>query len=161
MTMKRSSIQSIFLDDDIAKISILELPDKPGIAFKLFSLLTAEDVKIDMIVQNVNRQNINDISFTVRQEQMEQAVQTAQKFAFEVNAQKVIYDKSVAKLSVVGSGLVASTEMAAIFFEALSEIGVNIQMISTSEVMISCIIDKEQSKEAMKHVYKKFEDTQL
>jgi aspartate kinase len=94
----------------------------------------------------------------VREDLMEKAVETAQKFAFEVNAQKVIYDKAVAKLSVVGSGLIASTEVAAKFFEALSEIGVNIQMISTSEVMISCIIDKEQSKEAFKHVHKKFEE---
>lgn len=155
---KKSPVQSLSLDDNIAKISILELPDKPGIAFKLFSLLTENDVQIDMIVQNINRQNINDISFTVREDLMEKAVETAQKFAFEVNAQKVIYDKAVAKLSVVGSGLIASTEVAATFFEALSEIGVNIQMISTSEVMISCIIDKDQSKEALKHVHKKFEE---
>ncbi len=158
MMSKKSPVQNLSLDDNIAKISILELPDKPGIAFKLFSLLTENDVQIDMIVQNVNRQNINDISFTVREDLMEKAVETAQKFAFEVNAQKVIYDKAVAKLSVVGSGLIASTEVAAKFFEALSEIGVNIQMISTSEVMISCIIDKDQSKEAFKHVHKKFEE---
>lgn len=158
MKTKKSPVQNLSLDDNIAKISILELPDKPGIAFKLFSQLTENDVQIDMIVQNINRQNINDISFTVREDLMAKAVETAQKFAFEVNAQKVIYDKAVAKLSVVGSGLIASTEVAAKFFEALSEIGVNIQMISTSEVMISCIIDKEQSKEAFKHVHKKFEE---
>jgi aspartate kinase len=157
MVVKKSPIQSILLDDNIGKISILEVPDKPGIASTLFSLLAAADIQIQMIVQNVNRQNVNDISFIVDADTMENAVATAQKFAFEVNAQKVVYDKSIAKLSVIGSGLVTSTAVIATFFEALSEIGVNIQMISTSEVMVSCIIDKAQSKEAIKYVYKKFE----
>ncbi|MBF7097049.1 aspartate kinase [Alkalibacter mobilis] len=154
--MEKVLIRGISLDENIAKISVMEVPDKPGIAFNLFSLLAGADIHVDMIVQNVNRNNVNDITFTVALDELQNAVEIAQKFAFEVGAEKVEYDKGVAKLSVVGTGVVANAEVASKFFEALYEIGVNIQMISTSEIKISCIIDKALGKEAMKHIHDKF-----
>jgi aspartate kinase len=134
----------------------MEVPDKPGIAFNLFSLLARADIHVDMIVQNVNRNNVNDITFTVALDELQTAVDIAQKFAFDVGAEKVEYDKGVSKLSVVGTGVVANAEVASKFFESLYEIGVNIQMISTSEIKISCIIEKDKGKEAMKHIHEKF-----
>lgn len=157
VSMEKVLIRGISLDENIAKISVLEVPDKPGIAFNLFSSLASADVHVDMIVQNITRDAVNDITFTVALDELQNAVEIAQKFAFDVDAQKVLYDKGVAKLSVVGTGVVTNAEVASKFFEALYEIGVNIQMISTSEIKISCIIDKEKGKEAMKYMHKKFD----
>ena len=106
-----------------------------------------------MIVQNVNRTAVNDISFTVDADELQEAVEVSQKFAFEVEAQKVAFDKGVAKLSVVGTGIVANAEIASKFFESLFELGINIQTISTSEIKISCLIAKERAKEAMIHIH--------
>ncbi|MPW26912.1 aspartate kinase [Alkalibaculum sp. M08DMB] len=155
--MEKVLIRGISLDENIAKISVLEVPDKPGIAFKLFSSLAGADIHVDMIVQNVTRSAVNDMTFTVAMDELQNAVNIAQEFAFEVDAQKVEYDKGVAKLSVVGTGVVANAEVASKFFEALYEMEINIQMISTSEIKISCIIDKEKGKEAMKYMHKKFD----
>ena len=155
--MEKVLIRGIALDEDIAKISILEVPDKPGIAFRLFSFLAAQNMHVDMIVQNVNRTAVNDISFTVNVDELQKAVEVSQKFAFDVGAQKVEFDQGVAKLSIVGTGVVANAEIASQFFEALYELGINILTISTSEIKISCLIDKERAKEAMVHIHKKFE----
>lgn len=154
--MEKVLVRGVALDENIAKISIFEVPDQPGIAFRLFSALAKANIHVDMIVQNVNRTAVNDISFTIDVEELQEAVTVAQKFAFEVNAQKVEYDQGVAKLSVIGTGIVANAEIASKFFEALFELGINIQTISTSEIKISCLIDKERGKEAMVHIHKKF-----
>lgn len=155
--MEKVLVRGVSLDENIAKISIFEVPDQPGIAFRLFSALAKANIHVDMIVQNVNRTAVNDISFTIDVDELQEAVSVAQKFAFEVNAQKVEYDQGVAKLSVIGTGIVANAEIASKFFEALFELGINIQTISTSEIKISCLIDKERGKEAMVHIHKKFD----
>ncbi|MGL4282534.1 aspartate kinase [Eubacterium aggregans] len=156
VSMEKVLVQGIALDENIGKISILEVPDKPGIAFQLMSALSAANIHLDMIVQNVNRTAVNDISFTVNADELQEAVEVSQKFAFEVGAKKVSFDQGVAKLSIVGTGIVANAEIASKFFEALYELGINIQTISTSEIKISCLIDKERAKEAMVHIHKKF-----
>ncbi|MEF9918646.1 MAG: aspartate kinase [Eubacterium sp.] len=157
INMEKVLVRGIALDENIAKISIFEVPDQPGIAFKLFSALASASVHVDMIVQNVNRTAVNDISFTVDVDELQEAVEVSQRFAFEVEAQKVEFDKGVAKLSVIGTGIVANAEIASKFFEALFELGINIQTISTSEIKISCLIDKERAKEAMIYIHKKFD----
>lgn len=157
VSMEKVLVRGIALDENIGKISILEVPDKPGIAFQLMSALSAANIHLDMIVQNVNRTAVNDISFTVNADELQEAVEVSQRFAFEVGAQKVSFDQGVAKLSIVGTGIVANAEIASKFFEALYELGINIQTISTSEIKISCLIDKERAKEAMVHIHKKFE----
>ena len=157
MRTEESIVKAITVDEDIAKISILEVPDKPGVAFKLFSKIGEAGIKIESIVQNVNRNAINDITFTVHTDDFERAFNITSEYALEVGATRVIYDKGVAKLSVVGSGIIANTEVASRFFKALYEKGVNIQMITTSEVKISCVIEKSIAKEALKQIYKEFE----
>lgn len=157
VNVEKVLVRGIALDENIGKISIFEVPDQPGIAFRLFSALAAANIHVDMIVQNVNRTSVNDISFTVNGDELQEAVEVSQKFAFEVGAQKVSFDQGVAKLSIVGTGIVANAEIASKFFEALYELGINIQTISTSEIKISCLIDKERAKEAMVHIHKKFE----
>ena len=149
-------IEAITLDDNIAKISVLEVPDKPGIAFGLFTAIAQEDIRIESIVQNVNRNNVNDITFTVALEQAETAKRITEDFAATVGASEVVSDENVARLSVVGSAAVADSKVAARFFKALYEIGINIQMISTSEVKISAVIDKTLAREGIKQIYREF-----
>ena len=156
-SMEKVLVRGIALDENIGKISILEVPDQPGIAFRLFAALAGANIHLDMIVQNVNRSSVNDISFTVNADDLQEAVLVSQKFAFEVGAQQVVFDQGVAKLSIVGTGIVSNAEIASQFFEALYELGINIQTISTSEIKISCLIDKEKSKEAMVCLHRKFE----
>lgn len=156
INLEKVLIRGIALDENIAKISIFEVPDRPGIAFELFRALSAASIHVDMIVQNVNRTAVNDITFSVNADELQEAVEVAQKFSFEVGAEKVEFDKGVAKLSVVGTGIVANAEIASKFFEALYELGINIQTISTSEIKISCLIDKERAKEAMVFLHEKF-----
>ncbi len=150
-------IKAITVDEDIAKISVLEVPDQPGIAFRLFSAMASEGIKVESIVQNVNRSNINDITFTVPTEEFEKAFKLTSDYSIDVGATKVIYDKGVAKLSVIGSGIIANTQVASRFFKALYDKGVNIQMITTSEVKISCVIEKDKAKDALKQIYKEFQ----
>lgn len=155
--MERAVVKGIALDEDIAKISIMEVPDQPGIAFKLMSLLSQNNIHIDMIVQNTNRSNVNDISFTVPMDELQEAVEVAQKFAFDVEAQKVEFDKGVAKLSIIGTGIVGNPDIASRFFETLYQNDINIATISTSEIKISVLIDKEKAKYAMVKVHDAFD----
>ncbi len=147
--MEEAIVKGIALDDAIGKISIMEVPDQPGIAYRLFSMLANNNIHVDMIVQNTNRAAINDISFTVDEDELQEALEVAQKFAFEVEAQKVEFDKGVAKLSIIGNGIVANPEISSKFFETLYKLGVNIHTISTSETRISVLVDKHISKKAM------------
>ena len=154
--MEQSIIQAITVEDNITKISIMEVPDKPGIAFGLFRKLSENDIKIESIVQNVNRININDITFTVNNDDAKKAEEIAVSFAKECGSGQVVSDSEVARLSVIGAAVVANTEVVTKFFKALYQVGVNIQMISTSDAKISCVIDKNKAKEALKEVYKEF-----
>lgn len=154
---KESIIKAITVDDDLAKISVLEVPDRPGIAFSLFSAISEENIHIGSIVQNVNRNNVNDITFTVSLEDAVKAKQVTESFAKTVGATDILYDENVARLSVIGSTIVANSQVASKFFKALYEKGVNIQMISTSEDKISCVIAKSLAKEALKQIYREFE----
>ncbi|MCL1802797.1 MAG: ACT domain-containing protein [Eubacteriaceae bacterium] len=157
MLNNESIIKAITVDDSIAKISILEVPDRPGIAFQLFSRISNHNIKVESIVQNVNRNNVNDITFTVAIEEAQQAREITEEFAEFVGATGVIFDDSVARLSVIGAAIVANSHVASKFFKALYDKGVNIQMISTSEDKISCVIDKSMAKESLKQIYKEFE----
>ncbi len=154
--MERTEVKGIALDNNIGKISIMEVPDKPGIAYRLFSMLANRNIHLDMIVQNTNRAAVNDISFTVDDDVLQEALEVSQEFAFEVGAQKVEFDKGVAKLSIIGTGIVANPEISSQFFETLYNLGVNIHTISTSETKISVLVDKNLAKNAMISVHKAF-----
>lgn len=155
--MEQAIVKGIALDENIGKISIMEVPDRPGIAYKLFSMLAANNIHVDMIVQNTNRAAVNDISFTVNADDLQEALEVAQKYAFEVEAQKVEFDKGVAKLSIVGTGIVGNPDIASRFFETLYKLGVNIHTISTSEIKISVLLDKNLAKQSMIAVHDAFE----
>ncbi len=150
-------VRGISLDDDIAKVSVLGVPDRPGIAFKLFSILSMNNINVDMIIQNVNRESINDISFTVKKDDLADFLKISDMVLESIGAEKIIYDDSVAKLSIVGTGIAGNAEVTSKFFETLYELGVNIQMISTSSIKISCIIDRKGAEQGMDKLHEKFQ----
>lgn len=140
-----------------AKLSILGVPDRPGIAAELFGALADANVVVDMIIQNVAANNMNDISFTVSKEDFDTALEVTREVARRLNAKDVIYDKDIAKVSVVGVGMRSHCGVAATMFRALAKQNINIEMISTSEIKISCIIKGELCDAAVQAVHSEFE----
>lgn len=154
--LEKAIVSGVTIDENIVKISVMEVPDKPGIAFKLFSALAANNVFFDMIIQNVTKNGVNDITFTVKSDDLQDALDVTSRVSQELGATKVVYDQDVVKVSIVGTGIAGSADIASSFFQTLSDLGINIQMISTAEIKISCIIEKEKGEQALKALHNKF-----
>lgn len=154
--MEKAQVRGVTLDEDIVRISVPNVPDRPGIAYKLFSSLINLNVHIDMILQNLNHEGFNDISFTVPVEDLEMILPTVDAFVEEVGASPILVKKDVAKLSIVGTGITSDVKIASGLFGKIYELGINIEMISTSEIKISCIINQDQGQQALAEVHKYF-----
>ncbi|MEA1975817.1 MAG: aspartate kinase [Bacillota bacterium] len=155
--MEKTLINGIALDNNICRITVTKVPDEPGIAFKLFSLLAKSNISVDTIIQNLNHDNKNDISFTISEENFEKANEICNTFSSQYEFTKILSKKNVSKLSVIGTGITSNAEIASDFFLTLYELGINIEMISTSEIKISCIIQSSDAEKAVKQIHKKFE----
>lgn len=140
-----------------AKISLIAVPDRPGVAADFFGMLGAANICVDMIIQNVGESGTNDISFTVSKEDFEDALVVTNKAAVELNAREVRHDKNIAKISVVGVGMKSHAGVAATMFRALAKNKINIEMISTSEIKISCVISESDVDLAVQAVHEEFE----
>lgn len=156
--LEQPLISGVAHDRTRAKITVVGVPDVPGSAAKVFGLINEAKVNLDMIVQNVptDRPNVTDISFTLDQEQGPTALKALEAAKAELGFQEVIYNESVGKLSLVGAGMKTNTGVSFTFFEALSNAGVNIDMISTSEIRISVITDLNKLDEAVRAVHTAF-----
>lgn len=154
--MEKVLVRGVTVDKNIARISVSKVPDQPGIAFGLFKKLADNNITIDMIIQNLNRDNFNDISFTVASEDLNFAVELSKIYCDAVGGE-VLYKEHVGKLSIVGTGIAGSAGVASKLFGVLSSLGINIEMISTSEIKISCIISDEVTDEAIRQVHSAFE----
>ncbi|MCS7184854.1 MAG: aspartate kinase [bacterium] len=150
-------VTGIALDKNQVKLSILDVPDRPGVAAKIFGELAKNKINVDMIIQSAARGASNDISFTVSKSDFEVAKKILEEVAKDLMAKGVTYDTNVAKVSIVGVGMRTHPGIAAKMFEALAENGINIEMISTSDIKISCIIKEEHAEKAVKAIHKKFE----
>lgn len=159
-TMKEREfiIRGVTHDANVAKIAILGVPDQPGVAHTIFSGLADQAIDVDMIVQSIRNadKNINDIVFTISQSDVVQAKSLVEKLAKDMDAVGVLIEEDVAKVSVVGAGMYGSPGIAATMFGALGEAGINIEVISTSEISISCLIKEADMKEAVNAIHKKF-----
>ncbi len=149
-------VTGVAYDLDVAKIGLYNVYDKPGIAYKLFRNLADESINVDMIVQGAMHDERNDISFTCTQGDLNKALEVVEKLTDDLGADGVTSDDSVAKVSIVGAGMISNPGVAALMFEALSKEGINIEMISTSEIKISCIIKADQVTKAVRSLHKKF-----
>ena len=134
------------------------VPDKPGIAFKVFSALAEANIDVDMIVQSIRNtdKKINDIVFTVAKSDAAQTRSILEKVAADLGVLGVVVDEDVAKVSIVGAGMLGSPGMAARMFGALSGAGINIEVISTSEISLSCLIRAERAKDAVNAIHATF-----
>ncbi|MGI5959430.1 MAG: aspartate kinase [Massiliimalia sp.] len=155
--MEKMLIKGVACDDDVARVAIIGVPDQPGVAFKIFSALAKHGVNVDIILQSIGRDNSKDISFTVPLSQKEAAMNCLEEEKELYKAQRVEVDDNVAKVSIVGAGMQSHPGVAAKMFEALYEAGINIRMISTSEIKISVLIDREKSKRALVAVHNAFD----
>ena len=154
--VEKMLISGVAKDDNIARISIIGVPDKPGLAFKIFSKLSAKNINVDIILQSVGRNGTKDISFTVAQDNLKAAIEMLNPYAEALGASSVVYDENVAKVSIVGAGMESHPGVAAEMFEAMFEANINIQMISTSEIKISVLIAAEDADKAVTAVHNKF-----
>jgi len=153
----RNKVTSIAHDLDVAKITVVGVPDQPGIAAAVFEPLAQANISIDTIVQNASINNITDLTFTVAKSQLRKAMEKVKPIAKSIGAGDCVSDAKMGKVTIVGTGMQNTPGFAARMFSALSEQGINIQLISTSEIRITCIIDEDKVKDAVKALHRAFE----
>lgn len=155
-SMEDVLVSGVTLSKDEAKVSLRGVPDKPGVAAKLFQAIANANISVDMIIQNVGKEGLSDISFTVAKEELKKAVATTEKISRAIGNCEVSADNNIAKVSIVGIGMGSHSGVATGMFTALAKEGINIQMISTSEIKISCIISKKDGEKAAQAIHAKF-----
>ena len=154
--MERVTVSGVTGDRNQAKITIVGVPDRPGIAARIFGPVAEANILVDMIIQNVGQASLTDISFTVPRAELRKAVDLVQRVVKEIEAKSMTVTESIAKVSLVGVGMRTHSGVAAKMFEVLSREGVNIQMISTSEIKISCVIDEKYLELAIRSLHAAF-----
>ena len=154
--MEQAIVSAVTHDTTEAKMTIAGVPDQPGVAATVFRAMAALDVNVDMIVQNVSDHGVTDISFTVPHGDLVRSVDLAERLAAKIGATGVSSDDSIARVSVIGAGMRTNPGVAATMFETLSACGVNIQMISTSAIRVSCMVDGDRVEEAVRALHDAF-----
>lgn len=149
-------ISGVTLNRNEAKITVCDVPDKPGIAAKLFKEISKSGISVDTIVQNVSRKGSTDVSFTVPLGDLSKTKALMTRFTKKIGGGRVLENKDIARVSIVGVGMKTHSGVAARMFEALAEKKVNIDMITTSEISISCIIKKKLAEKAVRSIHAKF-----
>ena len=148
-------VRGVTKDDDVARITVEGVPDVPGIASAIFSVLADRGINVDVIIQSVDKNDIQDISFTVSMDNLDEAVTLLRNHIDQLKGTKIGYDSQVSKVSIVGAGMVHNPGVAADMFKALAQENINIQMISTSEIKVSVLIDKADADKAVRAIHKK------
>ena len=153
----RSKVRGVACDTNVAKVTVLGVPDRPGIAAAFFEPLAQAGVSVDTIVQNTSVENLTDLSFTVTRTDVKKTLPLVRPVAEAIGARGVTHDEALAKVSVVGTGMQNSPGYASRMFRALSDAGVNIEMITTSEIRITCIVSGGQAADAVRALHRAFE----
>jgi aspartate kinase len=159
--MEQPIISGVTHDTTEAKVTIFHVPDRPGIAAKLFRALADENVNVDMIEQNVSTAGHTDISFTVPKDELTRAMEVVDKVVVEIDAGGANYDDAVGRVSLVGAGMKTNPGVAAQMFETLASENVNIEMISTSTIRISCVVKESDVERAVRALHRSFELEQV
>lgn len=152
--MEKMLVSGVAADKDAARVALIGLKDEPGVAFRLFNHLARHNINVDMILQSVGREGTKDISFTVEVDNADEAVEIIERHFHEY--EKIDVEKNVVKVSIVGAGMMSNAGVAAKMFEALYDEGINIKMISTSEIRVSVLIDEKHAEKAMNAIHDKF-----
>ncbi len=154
--VEKMLVSGVALDKNVARISLIGLKDEPGIAFKLFHVLAKENINVDVILQSIGREGTKDITFTVSKDDADRAVEVLESNRSRITAKEITLRKTVVKVSIVGAGMMSNPGVAAKMFEALYNAGVNIKMISTSEIRVTVIISERDAERAMNAVHDAF-----
>ncbi len=154
--VERMLISGVALDRNTARISVIGLKDQPGMAFKLFNMLAKENINVDVILQSIGRENSKDISFTVSRDEADEAVRILEGNLNRVGGKSISCNKEVAKVSIVGAGMMSNPGVAAKMFEALYNQNININMISTSEIRVTVLIHERDAERAANAVHDAF-----
>ena len=154
--MEDAAVSGIAFDRKQAKISIVDIPDRPGVAAKVFSALGKAGINVDMIIQSEASDKKNDISFTVSEGDVKKALSALRPVKRALEAYDLVANKNVGKVAVVGVGMRSHSGVASKMFQALADAKINIQMISTSEIKISCVISRDHVDQAVKVLHKTF-----
>src|SRR2546427_12306298 len=155
--MEQAVVTGVTHDRSQAKISILRGPDRPGIAARVFGAISAKNIVVDMIVQNISQDGYTDMSFTLPRGDHTRAVAQLAEVTREVGAQATVHDERVAKVAIVGVGMRSHSGVASMMFAALAREGINIQMISTSEIAVSCVIEDKYAELAVRILHDAFD----
>ena len=155
--MEEMLISGVTFDKNQAKITITEVPDSPGIASDIFTPLSDKGMFIDMIVQNVGKKGHTDMTFTVPRTEFKKALKITERVAGKLNAKSVISDNNISKVSIIGIGMKTHSGIASKMFSTLANEGINIMMISTSEIKISCVIEEKYTELAVRSLHTAFE----
>jgi aspartate kinase len=153
----RNKVRGIAHDLDVAKVTITGIPDQPGVAASIFEPLAKAGVSVDTIVQNASSADITDMTFTVAKNEIKKALEVIDQIALTLGAKQVVTDSKLGKVSIVGTGMQNTPGYASKMFSALSKEGINIQLITTSEIRITCIIEDSKVKDAVRALHKAFE----
>jgi aspartate kinase len=154
--MEQPVVSGIMYDKNQAKITLKEVPDQPGIAANIFGSIADAGLSVDMIIQNISAEGHTDLSFTLGREELNEAMVIMEKVAKKIRAVSVTADSKIAKISIVGAGMRSHSGVAARIFKSLSQENINILMISTSEIKVSCIIDQKNTKAAVNALHTAF-----
>ena len=155
-TMEKTHVSGVAKDKNVARVALIGLEDRPGIAFKIFSMLAKENVNVDIILQSIGRDASKDISFTVSKDDMERAKEVMLANKDVIGFQSVEASDKVAKISIVGAGMANNAGVACKMFEALYSAGININMISTSEIKVSVLVDERDAENAVQAIHDRF-----
>ena len=155
-TMEKTHVSGVAKDKNVARVALVGLEDRPGIAFKIFSLLAKEKVNVDIILQSIGRDGSKDISFTVSRDDMEKAVRVIEENQEVIGCKAVEASDQVAKISIVGAGMANNSGVACKMFEALFSANINIHMISTSEIKVSVLVDERDAEHAVQAIHDRF-----
>ena len=155
--MEEAVVRGVTVTKNEAKVTLSKVPDIPGIAAKVFKNIAESNINIDMIIQNVSEHGTTDLTFTVVKSDLDKLLGTLENISKEIGIESFKTDEDIAKVSVVGIGMKSHAGVAAIMFNALAETGINIEMISTSEIKISCVIREEYAEKAVQILHEKFE----
>ena len=154
--MEQVVVTAIACDKNESKISVRQVPDKPGIATKLFNPIANANINVDMIVQNVSADGATDLTFTLPKVDLKKALPIITQAAHEIGAKEIQSSENIAKVSIIGIGMRSHAGIAAKVFETLAREGINIQMISTSEIKISLVIEDKYSELAVRTLHEAF-----
>ena len=154
--VEKMLVNGVAVDKDVARISIVGVKNEPGIAFKLFSILSKEKISVDIIIQSIGRGDTKDISFTTTREDLQRTLKALEDNKERLSFESVSFNDRVAKVSIVGAGMATNSGVAAMLFEATYDAGINVNMISTSEIKISILVDEKDADRAANAIHEKF-----